>query len=111
MVSTAALAGLVFGPVARLADLAYVFEQTAASVDRLGEILDLEPDVREPDPPRPWRCRPGRARGEVEFDRVGFGYRPRRAGRLGRPPEGRAGHEGRPGRPHRLRQEHAGQPA
>ena len=48
VVSTAALAALVFGPVARLADLAYVFEQTAASVDRLGEILDLEPDVREP---------------------------------------------------------------
>ncbi len=48
VVSTSALAGMVFGPVARLADLAYVFEQTAASVDRLGEILDLEPDVREP---------------------------------------------------------------
>jgi hypothetical protein len=36
--------------VARLADLAYVFEQTAAIVDRLGEILDLEPEVREPVP-------------------------------------------------------------
>ena len=48
VVSTAALAGLLFGPVARLADLAYVFEQAAASVDRLGEILDLEPDVAEP---------------------------------------------------------------
>ena len=77
VVSTAALAGMVFGPVARLADLAYVFEQTAASVDRLGEILDLEPDVIEPKPsevlalPGPG----GRARGEVEFDRVGFGYR------------------------------------
>jgi len=77
VVSTAALAGMVFGPVARLADLAYVFEQTAASVDRLGEILDLEPDVVEPKPsevlalPGPG----GRARGEVVFDRVGFGYR------------------------------------
>ena len=77
VVSTAALAGMVFGPVARLADLAYVFEQTAASVDRLGEILDLEPDVLEPAPaevlalPGPG----GRARGAVEFDRVGFSYR------------------------------------
>ncbi len=76
VVSTAALAGMVFGPVARLADLAYVFEQTAASVDRLGEILDLQADVIEPEPsevlslPGPG----GRARGEVEFDRVGFGY-------------------------------------
>src|SRR4051794_40256187 len=78
VVSTAALAGLLFGPVARLADLAYVFEQTAASVDRLGEILDLEPDVVEPAPadvkalPGP----EGRARGAVAFDRVGFSYRP-----------------------------------
>ncbi len=77
VVSTAALAALVFGPVARLADLAYVFEQTAASVDRLGEILDLEADVVEPSSadilvlPGPG----GRARGKVEFDRIGFGYR------------------------------------
>ena len=77
VVSTAALAGMVFGPVARLADLGYVFEQTAASVDRLGEILDLKTDVVEPEPsealslPGPG----GRAGGDVEFDRVGFGYR------------------------------------
>ncbi len=77
VVSTAALAGMVFGPVSRLADLAYVFEQTAASVDRLGEILDLEPDVIDPEEteslalPGPG----GRALGAVEFDRVGFGYK------------------------------------
>jgi ABC-type multidrug transport system fused ATPase/permease subunit len=76
-ISTAALAGMIFGPVARLADLAYVFEQTAASVDRLGEILDLRPDIVEPDPatalslPGP----AGRAFGAVAYDRVGFGYR------------------------------------
>ncbi len=77
VVATAALAGMIFGPVERLADLAYVFEQTAASVDRLGEILDLEPDVVEPAPERA-RVLPGpdgRARGAVAFDRVGFGYR------------------------------------
>ncbi len=77
VVATAALAAMIFGPVARLADLAYVFEQTAASVDRLGEILDLEPDVREPAPGAE-RVLPGaggRAVGAVTFDRVGFGYR------------------------------------
>lgn len=71
VVSTAALAALLFGPIGRLADLAYVFEQASASVDRLGEILDLRPDV--PEPARPVAL--GRARGRVEFDRVGFGYR------------------------------------
>jgi subfamily B ATP-binding cassette protein MsbA len=78
VVSTAALAALVFGPVARLADLAYVFEQTAASVDRLGEILDLEPDVREPrvDERAVPQETAWRVRGQLEFDRVGFGYRP-----------------------------------
>ncbi len=70
VVSTAALAALLFGPIARLADLAYVFEQASASVDRLGEILDLEPTV--PEPPAPLAI--GRAKGHVEFDRVGFGY-------------------------------------
>jgi ABC-type multidrug transport system fused ATPase/permease subunit len=72
VVATAALAGLLFGPIARLADLAYVFEQTGASVDRLGEILDQQPDVVEPAAP----VAIGRARGLVEFDRVGFGYVP-----------------------------------
>jgi subfamily B ATP-binding cassette protein MsbA len=72
VVSAAALAGLLFGPVARLADLAAVLQQAAASFDRLGEILDTEPEV--PEPARPVRL--GRARGLVEFDRVGFAYRP-----------------------------------
>jgi ABC-type multidrug transport system fused ATPase/permease subunit len=77
VVATAALAGMVFGPVARLAVLAYVFEQTAASVDRLGEILDLQLEMVEPTSAEV-RMLPGpggRARGAVEFDRVGFGYR------------------------------------
>jgi subfamily B ATP-binding cassette protein MsbA len=70
VVSTAALAALLFGPVARLADLASVFEQAAASVERLGEILDLEPRIADPTNPLPL----DRARGFLEFDQVGFGY-------------------------------------
>lgn len=70
VVSTVALAALLFGPIARLADLAYVFEQASASVDRLGEILDLEPTIAEPATPILF----GRSRGRVEFDRVGFSY-------------------------------------
>ncbi len=45
VVSAAALAGLLFGPVARLADLAAVLQQAAASFDRLGDILDQDTDV------------------------------------------------------------------
>ena len=73
-VTAATLAGLLFGPISRLADLTNIFEQTAASAERLGEILDMEPDVREPEHPVPV----GPIRGAVEFDRVGFGYRPGR---------------------------------
>jgi ABC-type multidrug transport system fused ATPase/permease subunit len=69
-VSAAALAGLLFGPFARLADLAAVFGQAAVSVERLGEILDQEPDVIEPAAP----LAVGRVRGRVEFDGVRFAY-------------------------------------
>ena len=49
-----------------------MFQQAAASVDRLGEILDLEPSIAEPESPVPL----ARTRGAVEFDRVEFAYRP-----------------------------------
>jgi subfamily B ATP-binding cassette protein MsbA len=71
-VAAAALAGLLFGPIARLADLAALLQQAAASFDRIGEILDQEPEVSDPAKPAAL----GRARGEVEFDGVGFAYRP-----------------------------------
>src|SRR5262249_16957473 len=59
IVSAAALAALLFGPVARLADLASLFQHASASMDRLGEILDQEADVQEPEQP----LAIGRARG------------------------------------------------
>ena len=72
VVSAAAMAALLFGPVARLADLASMLQQAGASLDRLSEILGQESDV--PEPAQPLAI--GRARGLVEFDRVSFGYRP-----------------------------------
>jgi ABC-type multidrug transport system fused ATPase/permease subunit len=72
VLSATAMAALLFGPLSRLADLAAVFQQAAASVDRLGEILDEESDVAEPADPVPLE----RASGRVEFDQVGFGYHP-----------------------------------
>jgi ATP-binding cassette, subfamily B, bacterial MsbA len=74
VVSATALAALLFGPVARLADLTAVFEQVAASLDRLGDILDQESDVPEPEKPLAL----GRARGLVEFDQITFAYQPGR---------------------------------
>lgn len=70
VISTAALAGMLFGPIARLADLAYVFEQAGASVDRVGEILDLKPEVVEPERP----VHLDYIRGEVRYEAVRFAY-------------------------------------
>lgn len=70
VISTAALAGMLFGPIARLADLAYVFEQAGASIDRVGEILDLKPEVAEPELP----VQLDYIRGEVRYDAVKFAY-------------------------------------
>jgi ATP-binding cassette, subfamily B, bacterial MsbA len=72
VVSATALAALLFGPVARLADLASVFEQVGTSIARLGEILDQQADLPEPAEPVDL----GRAKGLVEFDSITFGYQP-----------------------------------
>ncbi len=70
-VAATAFVALVFGPIARLADLATIFEQAGASLDRLGEILDRKPDAMETQPSLPL----DRVRGRIEFDQVSFGYR------------------------------------
>jgi ABC-type multidrug transport system fused ATPase/permease subunit len=75
VVSAAALTVLLFGPVSRLTDLAAVYQQAAASGERLAELVEMpEPAVADP----PDAVRISRARGLVEFDGVGFGYRPGR---------------------------------
>lgn len=70
VLSATTLAALLFAPMSRLADLAATFQQAAASMDRLGDILDREPDVLDPAEP----ISLPQALGRVEFDRVGFGY-------------------------------------
>lgn len=75
LVSAAALAALLFGPLGRLADLAGLFQQSAASLARLGQILDAETAVEVP----AGLVALGRVRGRVEFDRVGFAYAPGRS--------------------------------
>jgi ABC-type multidrug transport system fused ATPase/permease subunit len=56
--------------MSRLAVLASLFQQSAASLTRLGQILDAEPVAAGPE----HVVDPGRFAGRVEFDRVGFAY-------------------------------------
>jgi subfamily B ATP-binding cassette protein MsbA len=74
VVSAGVLAGFLFGPINRLADLASVFQKASASIERLGEILDLKPEAL---------AKSGQAllkqpQGLVEFDEVSFAYLPER---------------------------------
>lgn len=70
VVLVASLAALVFAPIARLADLASVFEQARVSMGRLDEILQHPPAIAEQPAILPLAA----ARGLVEFDRVCFHY-------------------------------------
>lgn len=64
----------LYGPLSRFADLNQVYQQSMASVDRVFEILDTEPDVTEsPDPHRDVPLT-----GRVRFENVSFGYKPER---------------------------------
>ncbi|MFF4759950.1 ABC transporter ATP-binding protein [Streptomyces sp. NPDC001292] len=65
-----ALIGKLYGPVRDLSRLAPTFYAASASAERIVELLDQRPQVRE----APDARRIGRARGEVEFDGVSFRY-------------------------------------
>jgi ABC-type multidrug transport system fused ATPase/permease subunit len=74
VVSASVLAGFLFGPINRLVDLASVYQKASASIRRLGEILDLQPETGAPSSPVPLP----KPRGLVEFDQVDFAYFPDR---------------------------------
>jgi ATP-binding cassette subfamily B protein len=61
-----------YQPVRDLSEKYNVFQAAMVSSERIFELLDTKPDVPEPTAPRPV----GRFRGEVEFDRVSFAYKP-----------------------------------
>ncbi|WP_137940391.1 type I secretion system permease/ATPase [Chitinivorax sp. B] len=65
------LAGRVAAPVMRLAQLWQDFQQTGISVARLGDILNTRTEV-----PSAHRAQLPTIQGEIEFDQVGFRYRP-----------------------------------
>ncbi len=65
-----ALIGKLYSPVRDLSHLGTAFFAASASAERIAELLDQRPQVRE----APEARRIGRARGEVEFDGVSFRY-------------------------------------
>ena len=66
------LAGQVTGPVLRLAGIYQEFHQVRISVDRLGDILNTQPEPR----PSAQAAQGGEIRGDVRLERVAFRYRP-----------------------------------
>ncbi|MEU1407958.1 ABC transporter ATP-binding protein [Streptomyces sp. NPDC005728] len=65
-----ALIGKLYGPVRDLSHLGTTFYAASASAERIIELLDQRPQVVD----APGARRTGRARGDVEFDGVGFRY-------------------------------------
>lgn len=79
VVAASVLAGLLFAPIARLSELATVYQQARASLARLEEILDVPGLEAAGDDGDAWRMVPtAAAAGAIEFDRVSFAYQPDR---------------------------------
>ncbi|MGE5598680.1 MAG: ABC transporter ATP-binding protein [Bacteroidota bacterium] len=64
--------GMFYGPITALSNIIEAIETSLAGAVRVFEILDTEPDVT--DAPHASVLPP--VRGEIEFDRVSFAYRP-----------------------------------
>ena len=66
--------GILIWPSIALGWVIGLFQQGAASMKRIREILDVEPDVQD----GPLVLLPHRARGEIRFHKLTFGYSPAR---------------------------------
>ena len=64
---------LLFTPLKKLAGVHILFEQAAAGIERLTEVFNEQPSVREPAVPKPF---PPFVR-EIRFENVSFAYRSR----------------------------------
>lgn len=61
-----------FQPIQNLSNLFNVISTATASCERIFELMELEPEVREPSHPMPL----GSIRGGIRFDNIDFGYSP-----------------------------------
>ncbi|MGE5528604.1 MAG: ABC transporter ATP-binding protein [Patescibacteria group bacterium] len=62
--------GSLYLPLQRFSELNVVFANSMAALDRIFEIMDLEPEIRD----RPGAVDCGEITGRIEFDRVFFAY-------------------------------------
>jgi len=72
LVAFYAYVGRLFGPVMRLAQHNVAIQTAMASVERIFEYLDIEPEIKD----RPGSRDIRQVRGEIKFDNVTFGYDP-----------------------------------
>lgn len=70
LMSFIAYFSLIYGPIEQLADVSNWWSETLNAIQRLFEISDAQPDVRESENP----VIPAEAKGEVEFRSVSFSY-------------------------------------
>jgi ATP-binding cassette subfamily B protein len=75
LVLLAAYVAMIFKPLETLAYTAAAIQNAAAGAHRVLTVLDAVSDVTDAPDAQPL---PGRARGEIAFDDVSFGYRPER---------------------------------
>src|SRR5207244_991323 len=68
----------LYGPLSRFAELNQVYQNSMGAVDRVFEILDVEPDVAERPDVKTAAPADLRLEGRVRFERVSFGYQPGR---------------------------------
>lgn len=60
----------MYRPLRSIAKLSTKFSKAAVSAERIGEILQMEPEIKD----RPGAVRPSRLRGEIALRHVSFGY-------------------------------------
>jgi subfamily B ATP-binding cassette protein MsbA len=65
----------LYFPVNRISEMNTVLHNSLAAIDRIFEVFDTQPDVRE----RPGALRLPRLSGDIRFERVSFGYQPGQA--------------------------------
>ncbi len=72
LVAFYAYIGDLFSPVFRLAQLNVVIQTALASIDRIFDFMDIEPQIKD----SPGAVAIDRARGSIAFRHVGFSYHP-----------------------------------